>query len=53
MSRWESDDPPELRGVDDEPASGTPSSSYPAWVRLTALVIAVAVALFFVASYFV
>jgi len=52
VSRWEPEDPPELRGVEDEPA-GAPSSSYPAWVRVTALLIAVAVALFFVASYFV
>lgn len=55
--RWSEgtdDDPPELRGVSvDGYSVAASSSSFSPWVRLTALVLVVAVAAFFVASYFV
>jgi hypothetical protein len=55
--RWSEgveDDPPELRGVPrDSPYPSAASSSFSPWVRFTALVLVVAVAAFFVASYFV
>lgn len=49
----EYDVPPELRGVSAEPSAIREVAGTPLWVRLTALVLVVAVASFFVLSYFI